>query len=71
MGAVAGLDASRWQYVFAHWHPSGGDELSAAFPAYAALAGAFVGAFPTVSDGSAERLRQWRALQPLFPLAMC
>lgn len=49
MGAVAGLDAARWQYVFAHWQPSGDDELSAAVPAYAALAGAFIGAFPTVS----------------------
>lgn len=49
VGAVVGLDAPRWQYVFAHWQPSGGDELSAAIPAYAALAGAFIGAFPTVS----------------------
>lgn len=49
VGAVVGLDAPRWQYVFAHWQPSGGDELSAAVPAYAATVGAFIGAFPTVS----------------------
>lgn len=48
IAAVAGLNSNRWQYIFVHWHPSGTDELSAAIPAFAAVVGAFLGAFPMV-----------------------
>lgn len=39
-------DGLRWQYIFAHWQPSGTDELSAAIPAAAAVVVSWLGAMP-------------------------
>lgn len=43
-------DGLRWQYIFAHWQPSGTDELSAAIPAAAAVVASWLGAMPTPLD---------------------
>ncbi len=46
LAANIALEGTRWQYVFAHWQPSGTDELSAAIPAFAAIIATWFGAFP-------------------------
>lgn len=46
VAANIALDGLRWQYIFAHWHPSGTDELSAAIPAAAAVIASWLGALP-------------------------
>ncbi len=40
------LEGTRWQYIFAHWQPSGTDELSAAIPAFSAMIATWFGALP-------------------------
>ena len=59
MAAVAGLEGRRWQYVFAHWSPSGTDELSAAVPAFAAILATWLGAFPTPLDWGTQWQVGW------------
>jgi hypothetical protein len=46
VAATIALDGLRWQYIFAHWHPSGTDELSAAIPAALAVVASWFGALP-------------------------